>query len=89
LRLENGKKKKNYILWASPSTSSRTGRRSSNGTVDVGAHGALTEMGRDVGSAAVGRVRTSRRMLGFGKGQISHLQAVGHDCGNFETVSDK
>lgn len=43
-----------YIPWAVPSTStrSRTGGGSS-GTVDVSAHGALTEMGRDVGSAAV------------------------------------
>jgi hypothetical protein len=48
-----------YIPWAVPSTStststsSRAGGGRSSGTVDVGDHGALTEMGRDVGSAAV------------------------------------
>jgi hypothetical protein len=75
-----------YIPWAIPSSRSRTGRGRSSGTIDVGAHGALTEMWRDVSSAAVRtvhRVRTSRRMLGFVKGQVSHLQAVGHNCGGF------
>jgi hypothetical protein len=46
-----------YIPWAVPSTSTSTSSRAgggrSSGTVDVGDHGALTEMGRDVGSAAV------------------------------------
>jgi hypothetical protein len=45
------------VSWAVPSTSTSTSSRAGggrgSGTVDVGDHGALTEMGRDVGSAAV------------------------------------
>lgn len=55
------------------------GRGSGTVHVGAGAHGTLTQMGRDVGSAAGAGGRTGGRVLGLIEGKVSHFQTVGHD----------
>lgn len=50
----------------------------------MGTHLAIPEVGRDIGSAS-GRGAVRGGVLRVVEGQVSHLQAVGHDCGMIQT----